>query len=89
MSQLFANWLQSKAIAFNKIALQRIFKRRVKMFKSSYRRPLPLLYDIDPEPVLRPKQRTYWEIIFRDLLKCGDQAAKRKQFNAKKNNINL
>jgi len=34
MNWLFANWLQSKAIAFNKIALQRIFKRRVKMFKS-------------------------------------------------------
>jgi len=89
MNWLFANWLQSKAIAFNKIALQRIFKRRVKMFKSSYRRRMPLLYDIDPEPVLRPKQKTYWEIILRDLLKCGDQVAKRKQFNVKKSNINL
>lgn len=59
------------------------------MFKSSYRRRMPLLYDIDPEPVLRPKRKTYWEIILRDLLKCGDQVAKRKQFNVKKSNINL
>jgi len=64
MNWLFANWLQSKAIAFNKIALQRIFKRRVKMFKSYYRRPLPLLLDIDPEPILRSKQETYWRYHF-------------------------